>query len=120
MASPVSDATYELRPTSPRWTHIALPCQDIDASIAWYERYTPLKLLDRRDDIDFETEVNAKLASEVANVANFPKFEFMRLVLGVPGAALTPPPPPNFFPGWVFSDMFFATEARAEVERSPR
>ena len=48
----MSDATYELRPASPRWTHIALPCQDIDKTIAWYERYTPLKLLDRREDAD--------------------------------------------------------------------
>ena len=48
----MSEATYELRPTGPRWTHIALPCHDIDASIEWYARYTPLKLLDRREDAD--------------------------------------------------------------------
>ena len=29
-----------------------LYAHDIDASIAWYERYTPLKLLDRRQDAD--------------------------------------------------------------------
>ncbi len=33
-----------------------------------------------RDDINFETEVLAKLAPELSNVANFPKFEFIRLV----------------------------------------
>ena len=35
-----------------RFTHIALPCRDIDATIAWYERFTPLRLLDRREDAD--------------------------------------------------------------------
>jgi hypothetical protein len=28
-----------------------------------------------------------------------------------------PPPPPDFFPGWVLSDFFFMTEARAELQR---
>jgi lactoylglutathione lyase len=50
MTSPVSDTV--VRPPSPRWTHIALPCDDIDASIEWYERFTPLRLLDRREDAD--------------------------------------------------------------------
>ena len=36
----------------PRWTHIALPSGDLDASIAWYEEFTPLVLLDRREDAD--------------------------------------------------------------------
>jgi catechol 2,3-dioxygenase-like lactoylglutathione lyase family enzyme len=38
--------------TTPRWTHIALPSLDIDASVAWYEKYTPLVELDRREDAD--------------------------------------------------------------------
>lgn len=38
--------------TSPRWTHIALPSLDIDASVAWYGKYTPLVELDRREDAD--------------------------------------------------------------------
>jgi catechol 2,3-dioxygenase-like lactoylglutathione lyase family enzyme len=41
-----------IRPASPRWTHIALPSHDIDKSIAWYEKHTPLRLLDRREDAD--------------------------------------------------------------------
>ena len=54
----MSDATdaplYEIRPTAPRWTHIALRVSDIDASIQWYEAFTPLRLLDRRqDDLGF-------------------------------------------------------------------
>jgi catechol 2,3-dioxygenase-like lactoylglutathione lyase family enzyme len=36
--------------TTPRWTHIALPAADLDASIAWYEQFTPLVLLARRED----------------------------------------------------------------------
>lgn len=70
-----------------------------------------------RNDIDFETEVLAKLAPELSNIANFPKFEFIRLVAQNPGRGLTPPPPPAFYPGWVLTDMFFLTEARSELQR---
>jgi hypothetical protein len=70
-----------------------------------------------RNDIDFETEVQPKLFAEVSNPANFPKFEFVRLVAGIPGQGLVPPAPPNFYPGWVFTDFFFLTEARAELQR---
>ncbi|MGB3733345.1 MAG: VOC family protein [Ilumatobacter sp.] len=45
-------ATNELRPTTSRWTHIALRVSDIDATIEWYQRYTDLKLLDKREDED--------------------------------------------------------------------
>lgn len=37
-------------PRGPRWTHVALPVADLDRSLAWYESYTPLELLDRRRD----------------------------------------------------------------------
>jgi catechol 2,3-dioxygenase-like lactoylglutathione lyase family enzyme len=37
---------------APRWTHVALPVRDVDASIAWYERFTPLRVLQRRRDAD--------------------------------------------------------------------
>lgn len=38
-------------PTSTRWTHVALPTRDLQASLDWYERWTPLVCLhDRRDD----------------------------------------------------------------------
>jgi catechol 2,3-dioxygenase-like lactoylglutathione lyase family enzyme len=40
------------RPSIARFTHVALPCTDIDATIAWYERFTPLRLLDRREDAE--------------------------------------------------------------------
>ncbi|MEI7548053.1 MAG: VOC family protein [Actinomycetota bacterium] len=41
-----------LRPATARFTHVALPCCDIDKSIEWYETFTPLRLLTRRDDRD--------------------------------------------------------------------
>jgi catechol 2,3-dioxygenase-like lactoylglutathione lyase family enzyme len=41
---------HTIRPPEARWTHIALRVGDIDASIAWYEQFTPLELLDRRQD----------------------------------------------------------------------
>lgn len=50
--SPPGTPLNTIHPTTPRWTHIALPSSDIDASIAWYEKYTPLRLLDRREDAD--------------------------------------------------------------------
>jgi lactoylglutathione lyase len=43
---------YALHPPTMRWTHIALPATDIDAMIDWYTRFTPLELLDRREDAD--------------------------------------------------------------------
>jgi lactoylglutathione lyase len=42
--------TFALHPPKPRWTHIALRVKDIDASIAWYSEFTPMELLDRRQD----------------------------------------------------------------------
>jgi hypothetical protein len=70
-----------------------------------------------RNDIDFDTEVLAKLAPELSNIANFSKFEFIRLVAKNPGRGLNPPPPPAFYPGWALTDFFFITEARAELQR---
>lgn len=72
---------------------------------------------DVRDDLDFDTEVLAKLIPELSAQTNFPKFEFLRLVTGTPGRGIQPPAPPNFYPNWVLTDMFFSMEARAELER---
>ena len=50
----MSDATYELRPAAPRWTHVALRVRDIEASIAWYTEFTTLEVLARnQDDLGF-------------------------------------------------------------------
>jgi lactoylglutathione lyase len=35
---------------SPTWTHIALPSCDIDKSVAWYEKFTPLVVVERFED----------------------------------------------------------------------
>ena len=43
---------YVVHPPTWRWTHIALPCNNIEESIAFYERITPLRLLDKREDAD--------------------------------------------------------------------
>ena len=33
-----------------RLTHLALPCHDLDATIQWYEKYTPLRKTHHRQD----------------------------------------------------------------------
>jgi len=40
------------RPKAARWTHLALRVADMDATIGWYLKYTPLELLERREDED--------------------------------------------------------------------
>ena len=67
---------------------------------------------DVRDDLDFDTEVLPKMFGEISNLANWGKFEFMRLVTGAAPSS-QPAPAPN----WMFTNIFFATEARAELER---
>lgn len=46
----MADSTYDVHPSEPRWTHIALRVADIDETIRWYEAHTPLTLIDRRED----------------------------------------------------------------------
>ena len=43
---------HAIGPRRPTWTHIALCVKDIDATIAWYERFTHLRLLARGEDED--------------------------------------------------------------------
>ncbi len=45
-----SDTVHKLHPKKQRWTHLAFKVKDIDASIAWYEKYTHLELLARNED----------------------------------------------------------------------
>jgi pimeloyl-ACP methyl ester carboxylesterase len=73
---------------------------------------------DVRDDLDFETEVAPILSTQASDPANFGRFEFLRLVAGIPGSGIIPPP--GFFPGRLINPVqvfFFATEAQAELER---
>jgi lactoylglutathione lyase len=46
----MSEAVYSNHPTEARWTHIALRVNDIDATIDWYTSFTPLELIDKRQD----------------------------------------------------------------------
>jgi len=66
---------------------------------------------DVRDDLDFDTEVVPVLRNQVVNQMNFGRFEFIRLVNQLPTE--------DFYRGsnWLFTDFFFVTEARAELER---
>jgi len=41
---------YQLHPDRPRWTHIALRVKNIEDSIEWYEKHTPLEVLARNKD----------------------------------------------------------------------
>ena len=52
LAGTVSDVLHSTSPRGARWTHIALPSNDIEKSIAWYQRFTPFELLDQREDVD--------------------------------------------------------------------
>jgi lactoylglutathione lyase len=47
-----SEASHSVGPRRSTWTHIALHVKDIDATIAWYERFTHLTLLARGEDKD--------------------------------------------------------------------
>ena len=42
--------TYETHPPRQRWTHLALKVKDVDATIAWYQKFTHLELLARNSD----------------------------------------------------------------------
>ena len=44
------EPTFDARPTSARWTHLALRVADIDSTIEWYTSMTPLVLIERRQD----------------------------------------------------------------------
>jgi len=46
----MTDSTYDLHPTEARWTHMALRVSDMDATIEWFTEFTPLELIDRRED----------------------------------------------------------------------
>jgi len=75
---------------------------------------------DVRDDLDFDSEVLPKLFGEAINPLNFGKFEFIRLVTQVGGEPNMLAPPAVWFPGGLFTNMYFLTEARAELERRAR
>ena len=44
------ETTYDVHPPEPRWTHVALRVNDINATIEWYTTNTPMSLITRRED----------------------------------------------------------------------
>ncbi|MCE7733401.1 MAG: hypothetical protein GPJ54_00895 [Candidatus Heimdallarchaeota archaeon] len=79
-----------------------------DAAFGWPESWGSVG--DVRDDIDFGSEVVPVLFGQVTTPGNIGLFEFIRLVNGLPAA--------DFYGGsnWLFTDMFFVTQARGELE----
>ncbi|HEX4931438.1 MAG TPA: hypothetical protein VFV62_12065 [Gaiellaceae bacterium] len=94
--------------TSRAWDGALVGAAAYDAAFGWPAGWGTVG--DVRDDIDFETEVVPKMIGELSS---FGKFEFIRLVTGAAPSALPSP----FYPGWILTNMFFATEARGELER---
>jgi catechol 2,3-dioxygenase-like lactoylglutathione lyase family enzyme len=45
-------SAHTIGPRRTTWTHIALAVKDIEASIAWYEAFTHLRLLSKGEDKD--------------------------------------------------------------------
>lgn len=66
---------------------------------------------DLRDDIDFDTEVFPTVLFQAINPLNFGKLEFIRLVTGLGNGGTV------WVPGGFLTNMFFLTEAKAELER---
>jgi hypothetical protein len=83
-----------------------------DAAFGWPATWGSVG--DVRDTLDFESEVLLpKMLAELSNPLNFGKWEFIRLVTGAGPLAFPAPT----FPSWIITNMFFVTEARAELER---
>ena len=71
---------------------------------------------DVRDDIDSETEVEPLAYAQAADPESFGRFEFIRLVAGIPGTGINPPS--GQYPRALVEFPFFAAfEATAELER---
>jgi hypothetical protein len=84
-----------------------------DVALGWPEGWG--KVADVRDDLDFDTEVAHVLIGQLQNQANFGRFEFLRLVNDIPAEAFYPDGKTS--QPFLFVRMFFASEARAELER---
>jgi pimeloyl-ACP methyl ester carboxylesterase len=94
--------------TSRAWDGAAATAVAYDAAFGWPATWGSVG--DVRDNVDFETDVVPKMLGELSS---FGRFEFIRLVTGAAPSAFPSP----FYPGWILTNMFFVTEARAELER---
>ena len=72
---------------------------------------------DADNDVDFDTEVLPTLFGQVLNPLNYGKWEFIRLVSGARGP--TVPLPLVLYPSWLFTNLFFFTEARPRPSAVP-
>ncbi len=92
-----------------RFTHVALPCHDLDATIAWYEAHTPLRAFHRRVDVDAEVAWLAEgpgLGDGTANPVGIVVVQtFVDRDAGVPLPTLTP-----------FAHLGFDVDDPAEVD----
>lgn len=79
-----------------------------DVTFGWPESWGSVG--DVRDDLDFDTEVFPVLFGQATVPSNIGLFEFIRLVNDLPLE--------DFYSGsnWLFTDMFFVTQARSELE----
>ena len=48
----MTQVVHSVGPRRAMWTHIALAVKDVDATVAWYEKFTQLRTLQRREDDD--------------------------------------------------------------------
>jgi pimeloyl-ACP methyl ester carboxylesterase len=97
--------------TTRAWDGALATALAYDAAFGWHAAWGAVG--DVRDDVDFDTEVAPTLAGQLLGPSGFGKSEFIRLVTGTVPRDLPAPA----FPSWLFTNMFFATEARAELER---
>lgn len=85
-----------------RFTHLALPCRDLDATIAWYEAHTPMRAFHRRSDLDAEV---AWLAEDDTSVGLVVVQSFEARASGEPQTTLSP-----------FAHLGFDVDDPAEVD----
>jgi hypothetical protein len=97
--------------TTRAWDGALATALAYDAAFGWHAAWGAVG--DVRDDVDFDTEVVPTLAGQLLGPSGFGKSEFIRLVTGTVPREL---PAPSF-PSWLFTNMFFTTEGRAELER---
>jgi len=51
----MTDGQPATGPASARWTHLALPVRNLDTSVEWWTRWTPLVVIHQRADADGRT-----------------------------------------------------------------
>ena len=90
------------RSMASRFTHIALPCRDLEFTIAWYEAHTPMRAFHRRSNDVGEV---AWLAAEGSSTTLVLTQSFAARDAGEPLPTLAP-----------FAHLGFSVEDPSEVE----